>query len=290
MPERGPITLTDAAERLQIHYMTAYRYVRTGRLPAERAGARWMVDPADLDRLRPRGRRPRGQGRTAARRQLEDRLLAGDEAGAWSVIEAALAAGMDPDEVHLELTAPALRSIGDRWAAGAATVGDEHRATAVAARLVGRLGPRFARPRPQAGRGRPRAPRSTSATPCPDPILADLLRRAGFEVVDLGADTPAESFVETAARADRLVAVLIGATGPGHDAALAGTPRPPSGARSPASGDAGPGPEPAGRRRSSSAGRRSPTPPTPPVSGPTGGRATTVGPRSAAVEQAAASG
>ena len=33
------VTLHEAAERLGVHYMTAYRYVRTGRLPAERDGA-----------------------------------------------------------------------------------------------------------------------------------------------------------------------------------------------------------------------------------------------------------
>ena len=35
---RELITLHEAAARLGVHYMTAYRYVRTGRLPAERDG------------------------------------------------------------------------------------------------------------------------------------------------------------------------------------------------------------------------------------------------------------
>jgi methanogenic corrinoid protein MtbC1 len=37
--------------------------------------------------------------------------------------------------------------------------------------------------------------------------MGDLLRGAGFDVLDLGADTPVESFVSTAAGVDRLVAV-----------------------------------------------------------------------------------
>src|SRR6056297_2092647 len=37
------ISLQDAADELGVHYMTAYRYVRTGRLEAEKAGAVWQV-------------------------------------------------------------------------------------------------------------------------------------------------------------------------------------------------------------------------------------------------------
>jgi 5-methyltetrahydrofolate--homocysteine methyltransferase len=46
----------------------------------------------------------------------------------------------------------------------------------------------------------------------PSAILADILRGAGFEVTDLGADTPPVSFAEAARRTQRLIAVLIGAT------------------------------------------------------------------------------
>ena len=40
MPDPSLITLQEAADRLGVHYMTAYRYVRTGRMPATRARAR----------------------------------------------------------------------------------------------------------------------------------------------------------------------------------------------------------------------------------------------------------
>ena len=43
----------------------------------------------------------------------------------------------------------------------------------------------------------------------PSAILADILRGAGFEVIDLGANTPPVSFAEAARRAHRLIAVLI---------------------------------------------------------------------------------
>jgi methanogenic corrinoid protein MtbC1 len=57
------------------------------------------------------------------------------------------------------------------------------------------------------------------AVPCA--ILADLLRARRFEVHDLGADTPTDSFPVAADHADRLVAVMIGVTTQGRDGAAA---------------------------------------------------------------------
>ena len=232
MPEEQLITLQEAAQRLGVHYMTAYRYVRTGALRATQSGARWMVDPADIDELRqpaptpagdsgrtrPGGRR--GAGRAKARQQMYSRLVAGDEAGCWATVEATLAGGAGPAEVYMEVLIPALKEIGDEWAAGRLSVTAEHRASAVAGRLVGRLGPRFAR------RGRPRGTVVIGSAPnerhsLPSAILADILRSAGFQVVDLGPDTPVESWVEAAQVVDRLVAVLVGGTGPGRQADIA---------------------------------------------------------------------
>jgi MerR family transcriptional regulator, light-induced transcriptional regulator len=220
-PLAEPISLQEAASRLGVHYMTAYRYVRTGRLPARRDGAQWFVDPRDLDRMqrqdhaRPGGRRAKAD-RTAI---LTARMTAGDEAGAWRVIDDALASGMDPAGVYLGLLAPVLRGVGAGWAAGTVTIAEEHRASAVALRLIGRLGPQFAR------RGRKRgiviigAPAGDQHS-LPGAIVADLLRGEGFEVIDLGANTPDSSFAETAQDATRLVAVVIGVTAPGCDNAV----------------------------------------------------------------------
>ena len=190
--------------------MTVYRYVRTGRLPATRHGREWRVAYRDLDALRSppdrTGRRP--PATPSARRRLEARMVAGDEPGAWRIIEDTLASGTDPASVHLRLLVPALASIGDRWAQGELRVGDEHRASAVAARIVARLGPRL----------QPRGPRRGTVVvgavtgdrhALPTAIAADLLRGAGFDVVDLGADVPAESFVQAASEAHRLQAVVV---------------------------------------------------------------------------------
>lgn len=217
------IGLNEAANRLGVHYMTVYRYIRTGRLRAVKEAGEWRVEPADVDRLL----RPepvagvRGSRRAWATSRMLDRLLAGDEVGAWNVVESALASGAEPAEVHLNLLAPALRAVGERWEAGSIGVGDEHRASVVARRLISRLGPQFNR------RGRKRGVLVLGAAAgerheIPGAIVADQLRGAGFEVVDLGADTPADSFV-AAARQLQPLSVLISVTGSGHEGAVAET-------------------------------------------------------------------
>jgi methanogenic corrinoid protein MtbC1 len=213
--------------------MTAYRYVRTGRLDATKVGTEWRVRASDVEALRTGragtasvgGPRPGGPGKGRRRRhdyhvRLEDRLIRGDEAGAWAIIENALTAGVDPEELYLEVLAPAMAGIGDDWAAGTVSVAEEHRASVVMLRLIGRLGPRFAR------RGRKRGTVVVGAPAgdqhgVPVALAADLLRGAGFTVVDLGADTPAASFVDAGRSADRLIGVGINATGEGHEDAVA---------------------------------------------------------------------
>ena len=163
---KKPMTLAEAADELGVHYMTVYRYVRTGRLPATRVGGVWQVDPGHLALVRrpePGARSRRPSGAKASPAQLEARLVAGDETGAWNLLEAALGSDMTPSEVLLELVSPALRTIGTRWQRGDLSVADEHRSSAVAARLISRLGARFA---PAASSGGPSSwpPRPASST------------------------------------------------------------------------------------------------------------------------------
>ncbi|MGV3759087.1 MAG: B12-binding domain-containing protein [Actinomycetota bacterium] len=206
------LTLADAAAEAGLHYMTLYRYVRTGRLPATREGREWRVARKDVEALSApvAERRPRRGGHDALRRRLEDRMLMGDEAGAWRIVEDALAAGTAPAAIHLRLIVPAMADIGERWARGELRVADEHRASVVAGRLVGRLGPRL---RTRGGRRGTIVVGAVTGDPhaLPPAIAADLLRAARFEVVDLGADVPAESFAQAASEADRLRAVVVSA-------------------------------------------------------------------------------
>jgi len=176
--------------------MTVYRYVRTGKLAASKHNGQWFVEPADLDALTV-GSDPaeRNRSRAKASAQLEARMLAADEQGAWAVVSQVLTSGAEPADIHLEMLIPAMRSIGDRWATGEITVFDEHQATAVAGRLTARLGPRF-RPRGESRGHIVVGLVSGDSHALTTAIIADLLRGRGFEVTDLGADTPAESFLE----------------------------------------------------------------------------------------------
>ena len=151
--------------------------------------------------------------------RLRERLIEGDESGSWMIVEGALASGVDPGELYTQMLIPALVQIGDEWEHENLSVAEEHRASAVAIRLVGRLGPQFSR------RGRTRGTVVIGAPPgdthsLPGALVSDLLRVRGFEVVDLGANVPAASFVETSLAADRRVAVLVGATNTAHVSAV----------------------------------------------------------------------
>jgi excisionase family DNA binding protein len=219
----GRITLDEAAERLGVHYMTVYKYVRTGRLRAEKVGRSWRVDPADLAALDgPAPARPSDDGSEPAAR-FEARLLAGDETGAWAVVEEELVNGRDAADVIVEIVAAAMASIGERWHQGELSVVDEHRATGVATRIVGRLGPRFARRGPARGTVVLGAPAGDHHA-LPTSIVRDLLRGEHLEVVDLGADVPAASWREAVAGAadsgPSLVAVGIGVSAAGSDEAV----------------------------------------------------------------------
>jgi len=209
------ISLRAAAENLGLHYMTVYRYVRTGRLAASKQGGQWFVDPADIEAIaNGDDSLDRSGVRTRAPGQLEDRLLAADEAGAWAVVSQALTSGAEPSEIHLRMLIPAMKSIGAQWQRGDIEVFDEHQATVVASRITARLGPRFHRRGPNRGLivvGLI----SGDAHALTTAIIADLLRGRRFEVTDLGADTPAESFLEvmeSATLEQPLVGVVISST------------------------------------------------------------------------------
>ena len=219
------MTLHEAADRLGLHYMTVYRYVTTGRLDGVKEGAEWRVSAAEVEGLAkspPSSGAGRGRRRVKHSERLQKRLVIGDLTGSWSVVEAALGSGLTPAEIYLEVLTPAMVGIGEGWIKGTYTVAQEHEASAVASRLMGRLSPRFNR------RGRKRGSVVLGAPVgddhnLPIALLADLLRGEGFRVHDLGHNVPAESFVEVAVGAERLVTVGLGATKPdnGHEIRLA---------------------------------------------------------------------
>lgn len=206
-------TLQEAATELGVHYMTAYRYVRLGLLDATKVGGVWQVAGSAIESFRDESDSGPAEPGSAApwAKRLEARLVEGDASGAWGVVEAAMTSGADVRTVYLDVLGPAMVAIGARWAAGEFDVAVEHQATGIATRIVGRLGPRFVR------RGRPRGA-VLIGSPVGEAhglgtaILGDLMRLRGWNVIDLGADTPSTSFLDAARRAPNLAGVAVSVT------------------------------------------------------------------------------
>jgi excisionase family DNA binding protein len=223
------LTLQEVADELGVHYMTVYRYVRLGVLDASKSGGVWHVQRSALDRYRTQtasvGTGSSGKASGRHRKapwsaRLESRLVAGDAPGSWSVIEAAMAAGAELDEIYLDVLTPAMVHIGERWAAGELDISVEHRATGIAMRIVGRIGPRFTR------RGRSRGVVALGAPSgefhaLPVAMLGDLLRLRGWEVSDFGVDMPSESIAHVVRETSDLVAVGLSAMSSDNLPALA---------------------------------------------------------------------
>ncbi len=219
------LSLAEVAAELGVHYMTVYKYVRTGRLPARQVGREWRVRRSDLAAFVAPGTPRVGAGRSQMAARLRDRMVAGDEAGAWAVIEGALASGADAVTVLVDGVGAAMRRVGDDWARGDIDVADEHRASAVGHRLLGRLSARSAR------RGRRRSS-VVIAAPSGDhhalavALAADVLRIVGYDVIEGGADLPPHSFVAAVQHAERAApvrALVITVTTTGLDEVVRST-------------------------------------------------------------------
>lgn len=193
------LTLQQAADRLQVHYMTAYRWVRRGELPAFKTGGRLRVRASDLSRFiderevdvalpsRPAAKTdwPRHVERLAAQ------LMDGEGVEAGSLVRKVVADGAAAGDVYVRLIAPALHRVGEEWAQGRIGVAVEHRATEIATVLMARLGEYFRRRGPSRGTAVTVTPPGDHHGLAPS-MVADFLRAAGFDVHHLGADVPVE--------------------------------------------------------------------------------------------------
>ena len=211
----GDYSLTEVAEILKVHYMTAYRYVRMGLLRGHKVGANWYVTREELKDFKA------GRGTAVARipgngghakapwpERLLVRLIDGDENGAMAVMEAALRSGTTMDHLYLDVLGPALVEIGEQWRRGELEVYVEHRASLIAFRLIAQIGPRFNSRGVSKGQiilGAPAGERHGLASA----MVADIMRSKGWKVSDLGADLPTPTFVAAVADAVDLVAVCV---------------------------------------------------------------------------------
>jgi methanogenic corrinoid protein MtbC1 len=114
---------------------------------------------------------------------------------AREVVDAALASGVPVADIYADVFAPALAEVGHMWALDKLNVAQEHYATSVTQTLIATLS---AEAPAEAGAGRLAIVSST-----PDELhllgpqmVSDLLQREGWEVLNLGAATPAGDLIE----------------------------------------------------------------------------------------------
>jgi excisionase family DNA binding protein len=189
------IGLRTAASELGVHYQTAYGWVRQGVLPARKNGRGYQVREADVRELSarraaglPPPRAVRVRDWHAQSDLLYKAIVAGNDRLAQAQLDR-LAAGVPLIDLCARVIGPALRRIGDDWAAGAVTIAAEHRATAICERLIGPLSARQPR-------GRPRGV-CVTGTPAgeqhglPSLMAAGCLREDRWHVHHLGSDLPA---------------------------------------------------------------------------------------------------
>jgi excisionase family DNA binding protein len=134
--------LREAADALGVHYQTAYGWVRQGVLPARKVGRGYDVQDSDVRSLaaqREQGREPRRHvqvGDWAAQADhLYREIVLGAETRARRWLDG-LAGGVTLLDLCERVLAPALRRVGDDWAAGRLSIAQEHRASSICERLL----------------------------------------------------------------------------------------------------------------------------------------------------------
>lgn len=145
------------------------------------------------------------------RSELLDALRAGDGAAARAVVGRMRADHIAPTDIYLGVLTPCMVAIGELWERNQLSVAEEHLATAITDRLISDLSASFEYPAAS-------EPVGTALIGSVEGerhilgarMLADLLRRHGWRVLELGADVPSHDWVRLAIRfhAD-LVAISV---------------------------------------------------------------------------------
>jgi excisionase family DNA binding protein len=202
-PSVGPggdrlLTLHEAADVLNVHYMTAYRWVRRGELLAFKTGGRLRVRASDVDRFLADRRVDVAVATDGTTDTDWDRhvdrltvaLLGGDATAARNEVRSVISDGATAGNAYVRLITPALHRVGHAWERGDISVAVEHRAHQICVAIVSQLGEMFRRHGPARGT-------AITLTP-PDErhdlastMVADFLRATGYAVHHLGADVPA---------------------------------------------------------------------------------------------------
>jgi excisionase family DNA binding protein len=206
--------LRGAADALGVHYQTAYAWVRQGLLPARKVGRGYQISDDDVTAFAARrslGQEPirpvRVRDWTLQAGRLYAALGDGEETLARHRLER-LAGGVTLTDLCEHVIAPALRRIGDDWAAGRVSIAQEHRASAICERLI-------ATHAQQPG-GRPRGVAVVTTPPgerhgLPALMAAVCLREDHWLVHHLAADLPVDEVTRLADEADAGLVVLSAA-------------------------------------------------------------------------------
>ena len=201
---------------LGVHYMTVYRYVHEGHLPATKNGHGWVVQASDVRDFRNGANQavsPVNGGKKAApwSARMLALLIEGNERGVVKLMESVLRSGNDLYFVYLDVLAPAMNAIGMKWSAGEIDVFIEHRASGIASRSAALIGARFSKRGVRKGTvliGSPTGEHHVLGSQ----LLGDLISMEGWKVDNLGGDVPAESFASAATQISDVVAVCIAST------------------------------------------------------------------------------
>ncbi len=211
MPSDDDVDLQGAADELGVHYQTAYKWVRTGKLPARLVGGRYLVGRDDIAAMAERRAAPRSPTPPTAKRmaraadRAHDALVIGDEPEVRQLARGLVDEGASIVDVIQEVLVPPLVRIGAEWHAGRLTIWVEHRASAIVERLLGELSPN--------PRGRRRGTAMVAAVSgdhhsLPTSMAAVALRDDNWTVEHLGADMPPDELVRFCTEHDIDVAVL----------------------------------------------------------------------------------
>ena len=147
-------------------------------------------------------------------------LLRGDEVAAELVIREALEARLSAAEIDDEIIAPALWFVGELWERGEISVADEHIATEISIRVLA-----LEREAQRVARARGGLCVMLAAPEGEQHVVAlkmtgSLLRDAGYGVVMVGADVPADALAVSARRHEADVICLSATMPGGEDQAL----------------------------------------------------------------------
>jgi excisionase family DNA binding protein len=211
------VSLRDAAEQLGVHYQTAYRWVRQGLLPAVKVGGSYEVTVEDIGALQrnratpsPPPAQPRVRDWGSFAERLYRSLRSGDEASVRDLLGNLVRSGLPLVEICDRVMAPALVKIGQVWADGEISVAEEHRASGICERALGRWSP--------APPGRPRGVAVVCSAPSDEHNLPGLmataaLRENHWQVHHLGTGVPVDD-IRSLVAAEGADVVVISVTWP----------------------------------------------------------------------------